>query len=236
MRVNYGLDPGILGGIDLQSARIQQAVGLFLGITGFLKVAAYLLRQPVNEVAVGRPGGAVSGVDGLYALIDVVRHGLIILFFGNVAILFHVLENDFSFFGVFVRVGNRVILVGVLSDAGDGGTLRESELAYILAEIPLGGRLDSEAVRSKVYRVQIVLKDLLLGHDVLKLDSQVLFLDLSHEAGTQCLLLTAIKNIVLDELLCDRARALGARAGALDSRIGCPYYASEVYAFMIPEA
>ena len=99
--IHDGLDGRILGGVDLKSAAVKQVVGLGLRVPQLLHEGfLHLLGQLIGKVAVG---GRILLGDVVYHLdagVDIIRQGFFLIFFGNVTLLKHVLQDDLALFRV----------------------------------------------------------------------------------------------------------------------------------------
>src|SRR5699024_7901939 len=115
-----------------------------------LKILDDLLSQLVNKVAVG---GILTLVFFFYTLdpfVHIVCKTLVILFLGDVFLFKHMIQDFLPAFCIIFRIGHWIVSGRILRDAGDNGTLRQSQITDIFAEIILGSSLNSVISISKV--------------------------------------------------------------------------------------
>ena len=144
-RIENRLHVGILCGIDFEAAAVDNVLCLHFGV-------AFLYHQIVDQVGddfidkVGvrralRLGLRVHGD----AVVNIVVHGNGVFFFGDVALLFHVVQDLVAALLVFLRVVFRIICRRRLWNCGKNGAFRERQIFCILSEIRLRCRLDTVA-------------------------------------------------------------------------------------------
>ncbi len=131
-------------------------MGLIVGIAQFVHQNLHdLSHQLIRKITVGS-GSLGYGVHGLDSGIHIVRQGLLLLFFCDVALFKHILENHLPLFLVFFLSGNRVQLGGILGDARDHRTLRQSQVSDLLVKISSRSHFYPEAVLAQVDGIEIV--------------------------------------------------------------------------------
>ena len=153
------LHPFLAGGIDAVAAADQVLVGLRFG-------NALLFRQVATDLVghiVHKPG-----LDGGVAVLapvqdDLLRHGLLVFLFGQLFLLQHQPQDIFLALLVLLPMGVGVKGIRILGGTDDGGALGHRQLADILIEKDVGGRLDTGTVLRKAGKVQVGLDDLFLG-------------------------------------------------------------------------
>ncbi len=107
--IHDGLEVWILGGEDREPSAVEQVVGLGLRVAELVHQRLHhLLDQLVGKIAVGGGGLLSQKVHVLDTVIDIVREGLVLLLFGDVALLVHILEDHLAFFFVLFTAGNGV--------------------------------------------------------------------------------------------------------------------------------
>ena len=115
---------------------------------------------------------------------DGFRHrGFTGLFGGDVAVLFHdvddALESRFRLLGV----DGRIPVAGGRDDAGEHRRLGHSQVFRVLAEVRLGGGLDAVGAAAEIDGVEIVAQDGVFVLRLRDLDRQYGFLELAHVGG-----------------------------------------------------
>ena len=195
IRVDDRLDGGVIAGIDLVAAAVDELLG---------RVAAKpaLLHQIPDDVADDDLGIVAVDDIGLCLVLLADEHGLLIhglvqLGLGDVALVIHLVEDPDTALAVLLLIDEGVVLRGHVRDADDAGALGQRELIRRLAEVGVRGGVDAVAALTEVDLVEIVLHDLLLG---------VLLLELQRLEDLQQLALhgdVVLLGGVLDELLRD---------------------------------
>ena len=147
--VHNGLDIRILGGIDGKSSGVQKIGCLGLRIAQlFLEGGHDLLRQLVREIGIGSLAFLGHKIHVLDPGVDVVCQGLLLLLFGDLSLLIHILEDHPALFLVvfpaFFRQG--IIFGGVLGDAGNDRTLGKRQVRNVLIKIAAGCDFDTQGV------------------------------------------------------------------------------------------
>ena len=103
---------------------------------------------------------------------------------------------------------DRVISAGALSDRRNNRCFRNIQFTDTLSKIPVGCRLNTQAVLPQVNGIQIALQNLRLRHDLFQLDRQILLLQLSLDLIQHAILRHEVKDIILQQLLGDRTCTL----------------------------
>ena len=162
-RVHFGLNFGIQGGDDLQTAGEQQLLRHAFAVAQLgLQI---FLDRPVNgihEVALVFFTGAVIVLAGVFIGLNIFFQRLFPLTFTDVAVFFHLAQHNGPALGILFGEPLQVIAVGIFNDAGDGGTFRQRQLVQLLVEIGLGRLLHTVRTLAEVDGVQVHLQDVVL--------------------------------------------------------------------------
>ena len=203
--IDDGLKLRVLRRIDAEPAGIKESCRLLPAVAEPLLEGLHdLLRELIRKIGVGlRLILRHLHIDILNPLIDIVRHGLIVLLFGNIILLQHIGEHDRPALRVVLRVSDRVQAGRVFRDRRDDRALGERELGDLLIEIMARRYLYAERVGAQIDRIQIFRKDALLQaplvHSRLRfeLKREILLLELSDIALKSPLVEPSSKDIVL---------------------------------------
>ena len=233
MFVHDGLDLGILGGVDPEASAVEKGIRLIIcqGIAVvkalvhdqvfILEVAQDLADQGIDKVGVDPVVYLfLILVDVLDLGVDVFFQGFFVFFFSDKALIVHMLEDDLLALVVVLRKYDRVIGAGILGYGGEDCAFRQSQVGSVLVKIALGGRLHAQGIMAQVDRVEVVEQDLGLVHVFFKLIGEILFLNLALDPVLSCLICPVCEDIVLDQLLRDRAGAFGKVEPACQPDIG----------------
>ena len=212
-------------GIDLHRRRVR------IGIGQFVHFADDGIDIRLVGISAGRVLGTVPFID--QQVFDLDRTGKHFLFFGDVAVAGHHMQDLVAAFRRLVEEVERVIAVGGVDDACQHRGFREVQLGDALAEIVFRCLFDAAdvAVAAEVQLVQVKLEDVALAGLVLQFHRQRDLLDLtgdflrSVDAG-----FIVDKVGVLDELHGERGSALGEthRADVVEQRRGETRYVKTV--------
>ena len=160
------------GGVDVQTALVQQLLTVRLGFAELLGVEDLggHVRAEERRVA-GRLAALVHRLD-IERIHQRDVHRLVILGLLDQALVQHELEHDVALIlRILLVLGDRGIQArGVLGDGGDGGRLHQIQILGVHVEVPLRRGLDAiQIVGSELGDVQIPLQDLRLGVHLLHL-------------------------------------------------------------------
>ena len=253
--VHYGLHLRVQGGVDVESAPVEQLGGVLPGIAVLLRqqgdgLVDGLILKPCVDLAeihgllVVRLLGDLDAMESL-VLVGVgenefFRLGGGVLSLGEIAVLLHLFQDEFltHFVEVPGRLDAAVILLKlflkegiiegwVVGDAYDGGALRHAQFADVLAEISLGGGLDAVGPRAEIDRVQVVGDDVLLAHALLVLQGPADLPELPAH-GDVCVIVHLPQQLLGDG---GAAPGVSVEQGVPDGGDG----AHPVHAVMLPE-
>ncbi len=131
----------ILIGINLQTAGVNSFVSLLSGVSlDFHKVIHDLFDQSVRIVTVNR-----NLVRLLSRFLDtgihIVRKGILLLLFADIALIDHFLKNDLASLCILIRIDDRIVQRRILCNAGNDRRFREIQLRYIFIKIAFGSSL-----------------------------------------------------------------------------------------------
>ena len=197
------LNGWVLCGIDTQAAAVKGCVSLGFCIAPlFLQIPYYLFGEFINEITVCFICFFLCLFYILNPLIDVVGQTFVILCFGDVFLLQHVVQNIFSSLSIFLRIYHRIELGGVLTDSGNNRTFGKCQITDIFAEITLCGSLYTVVSVSEVDGIQIIFQNnVFVFYLFFQLNGQILFLKFTLEALYHGLVGPACENIVFQKLL-----------------------------------
>ena len=207
--IHNRLDLRILGRLDGQTAVVDQTISLLGGIAlHLLQILDHLFNRGVHIIGIDRRGAGAL-IRRLDPLVYVILQSLVILLLADMLLSEHGVQDPLAALRVVIRVADGIILAGVLSNGRDSRRLRDGQIADVLIKIPVGRRLDAQGILSQVDGVQVSLQDLLLGHDLLQLNRQILLLKLTFHLLHERILAHEIEDAVFQQLLGDGAGALG---------------------------
>ena len=201
--VHLGLDHGIQGGDDLQTARQQKLFGHGLAVAQLgLQVILYRPVDGIHEIAlIFFLGGFILAgrAIGFY----IFRQSLLPLAFADIAVFLHLAQDDGPALGVGFGEALQVVAVGVFDDAGDGGAFGQRQFAQFLVEIGLCRLLHAVGTLAEVDGVQVHLQDVVLFVLLFQLQGTHDFPELAFDRGV------LVVGEVLDQLLGDGTAAAG---------------------------
>ena len=117
------LDGRILSGVNTKTTAVKCIVGLSLCIASlFLEVMDDLLSQFINKISVGLIYLFLLLFYILNPFIYVVCQTFVILLFGNVILIQHMIQYSFTPFCIFFRIDSRIESGRVLADSGNDST------------------------------------------------------------------------------------------------------------------
>ena len=154
------LNPRVDAAVDLITAAVKQLLGGF-------KIDALGAHQIPDHIT--DDDFFVVGVDLLVVflirgplehqrLLHRALPGVIV----DIALFIHLAENNFLTVLVVLLIVERVIISGLVGDADDGGTLRQTQILDVLAEICMGGNPHTPASFAEIDRIEVPLQDFLL--------------------------------------------------------------------------
>ena len=182
--VRNGLDSGIHGGFNAQSAGVDQTFRHNFRITRYVdQVIQDLLKQGVGKIGTGSCVGADTeiGVMLLDSFIHGFRvvHGLVIFLLGDKFKLQHLIQAFLAPFGVFFRIAYGIESGRILGDGGDDCGFGKRQRRAGLAEISLGGGFHTQGILAQVDGVHIPQQDFFLGEIFGDFQGQILLLKLT---------------------------------------------------------
>ena len=142
------LDFRILRGLDGQAAVVYQIISLLGGVSlDLLQIVDHLRNGRVHIIGIDACA-ALGLIGGLNAVIDVIRHGLLIFFLADITAFFHIIQYNLTPLGILLRICNRIVLGGALGDTRDNRSFRDTQFADVLIEIAVGCRLNTQSILS----------------------------------------------------------------------------------------
>ncbi|GFH96839.1 hypothetical protein IMSAGC003_03405 [Lachnospiraceae bacterium] len=209
--IGDGLDLGIHGGYDPQTAGIQHEFRLGLVIACRQQILFDLLLHGVHKVAAGGTVGQILNVVAVNSIVHIVGHGFVILFLADKIQPQHVVQACFPALGVSLGMTDGIVAGWILGNGSDYRAFRQGQFAAGFAKIPLGRRLYPQSVLSQVDGVHIAYQDLVLAQGFGQFNGQVLFLEFPLDLFDQIVPLRGPtgKNGIFQELLGDGAGSLG---------------------------
>ncbi len=172
------LDLGILCRVNLQSAAVEQCVGLSLIVAGGNQIFQDIVRQCIHKVCINC-GIYIFGICDLDTGVYVVSYGFVILLLCDVSLLFHVTQHFFAPFCIFIGVGDGIVFGRILGDTCDHGTFRQVQVADGFVEIAHGCSLYAQCILAQIDGVHVIDQDRIFVHDLFQFQSQILFLNLT---------------------------------------------------------
>ena len=110
----------ILCGDNAKSATVYGVVSLCLSITHLIdKIFNHLICHSIYKIRTDRTIVFILGVSCLDTLIHWIGNRIIILSLINITLFFHITENLFSTFCIFIRVCHGIIFSWILCDCGN---------------------------------------------------------------------------------------------------------------------
>ena len=217
--VDDGLNGHILSCINTKSARIERLIGLRFGVTLiFLKIRYDLACELVDKVGINRIGIILGCLSILDAVVDRVSESLVIILLCDITLIEHIVQDFHTSFTVIIRMPYGIIPARILSDARNDGSFREGQLLDVFLEVLSGGCLHAVCAGTEVDRVQVILKDTVLGSFFrseipgelfFELHGQDLLLEFSLDTVDQSRFFgPGRKDVVLKQLLGDCTRSL----------------------------
>ena len=214
--IDDALEARILGGVDRETARIEQVGCFILRIAeSILQLLNRLCRQLIHEVGVRLILCGFLYIDVLDPRVHVVCQGFRILCLVDIALLEHVLQHLRTALCVSFRMGDRVQPARILRDRRDDRTLGERQITHFFIKVTSRRHLDAEGIRTEVDGVQILRDDTFLdfflaeSRLVLDFEGQILLLELPDIALELSLMQATAEDVILDQLLRDRRAAAG---------------------------
>ena len=129
----------ILRGIDLQAAAVQRIERLGLGIPRLLyQILAHLVGHFIHKIGIDCTGGFRFFVVLPDPGIHIIRHGILIFFLRDIALLQHILKHQGTPVRIILRVADGIISTGTFGDGRQHRRLRQGQFTDILSEIPVG--------------------------------------------------------------------------------------------------
>ena len=239
--IQYGLDPGVLCGIDMQTAAVNRILRLDFRIT-------LLDHQVVDHL--GDDFVIKIGIRGflflkltlhLDPLINVIIERFLIFRLGDIALFQHIVQHTVPAFLIVFRMGSRIIPCRCLRDRGEHRAFGKVQILGILAEISLGCRLDAVAAASEIDGIQVIFKNnafcvfSLLRQIFFQLERQILFLELTPETFQRVFVHPVCEYIVFQKLLGDGTGALCEVKAICNTYDSSPQDTAGVYSVMLIE-
>ena len=153
-RVHFGLDHGVQGGHDLQTAAVQQLLGHACAVAQ-LGLQVGFNRRDDGILEIGLIAAAVILFAGVLIGLHILRHGLVVLGLADVAVLLHGIEHRGPPLGVFFGEALQIVAVGIFDDSGDGGAFCQGQVLQVLVEIRLGRLMHTVGALAEVDGVEI---------------------------------------------------------------------------------
>ena len=240
--VHNGLEIRVLGGIDRETAGVQQLLRLLRCIAQPLHQSfLHLLRQLIRKVGIRGIGLLHLDIGLLDAVVDRIRQCLLITILVDIALLQQILQHLRPPLGIVLRMGNGIQRRRILGDGGDNRTFRKGQVADFLIEIAPRRHLDAQGVRTQIDGIQ-VFRDNAVLHGflvqlrlVLQLQRQILLLKLPHIAFKGSLMETPAEDIILKKLL-GNGGAAACRIIVGDHALHGTENGLQVNAVVLPEA
>ena len=207
-----GLDLGVNGGVNTQTAVEDQRAGFLGRVVGLgLQVVEQLIVKCIGEVGVVGGAGHILGTALALDDLDRLGGGGVILVLGDVPLRVHLVQHVVAALHQLFRVGEGVVLGGVFGDGGQNGALREGQILDMLAEILVGTGLHAADDTGQRDGVEVGLKDRLLTVFVGQAERAEDLAHLTHLIGL------VITGQVFDQLLLQRGSTL---LGAVERVVG----------------
>ena len=187
-----------IGGIDAILSLVPRRVVLLVGLRGH-----QVLAHELAEIG----GDALLVVALMELQLHLAVLHAVVFRLSQVARLHHLRHHHVAALLATVGESARVEVRGVLAEAYQRGALLQSQLARLLAEISVSGRLDAHRVMKEVEVVQVHSDDLLLGEVALQLDGDDPLDGFLQEAFHRAMRLLRIE--LLGQLLGDGAATAG---------------------------
>ena len=184
--ITDSLDFRILCWINLKTATVEKCVGLSLVVACCNKISDYVVGKSIYKVGVDGWISAGLLVDVLDPWIYIICKSSVILDLGDELVLEHVVKDLGTTLGVLFGMGDGVKPTRILSDGSNYCALWKGKVWNRLVEISKWCSLYTQCILAKVDGVHVVEKDILLGHSLLKLNGQVLFLNLTFYTLQKC--------------------------------------------------
>ena len=225
------LDCRVKGRVYLVSALAYPLCGLVVGLAVFVLILSvfFLGLKCVLEFKAAvlhvEYRGIVDSVGRLIALTaDIITlledfrpffHGLIVLFLSDVLLLQHVAEDTFLLLHAEFIIGYRIVIVGRIAYTDDHGCLGKVDTVRVDPEIILGSALDTVTAVSVIVAVAVEFHDIGFCELFFELGR---YKDLERFSVKRSL---GSEQIILDDLLSDRASALGDVTSVADELETC---------------
>ena len=140
--------------------------------------------------------------------------GKVTLFFGDITVVAHQIENRIAAFGAVIKVLIRIVAVRKVDDSCQHCGFMKHQLIGVLAKVVLRSTLHASDVSAEVQLIQIELEDFLFGEKLFKLGRKINLLDFIFNGF--CPFGTGVTGVhrfngevrILYQLHCERGAAL----------------------------